>query len=740
MGKWLWPINRKLGIASIIVIVVVYAAIIWIGRSDTLPKLQEMNIGAPQVTYVSVAQGEEWKPSVLDSDGFAKVVENKRFILLLDPKKSQIAVFDKQSGYLWRSNPAKDKLGKETVKGTLLENLQSPYILEYVLDNETNRRLTNSLDPKMAVSYMLMGNGIQAIYTYTEMKLSFVIQYVLTDHGMEAMIPSEGIKETGATRVFAINLLPFFGAVSGTDEQGYLFVPDGPGGLIHYDHKRPATGNSYVFPIYGNDPANSQDSDKKMQREQISYPVFGLKRGEQAFAAIVKEGKYTASIKALPSGTVSTYHSLSASFNYREEYNRKISGITEETVIAIRKERILQDRRVEYRLLSSDDADYVGMAYTYRNYLEESGMLVPKLQAKDRMPLQLSIIGGAMKPKFGGYSYQTTTSFEQTEQIVDDLMQHGVANIRVTYQGWQNSGNAETDQRFPITKEIGGYKGAKDFVKTMHEKGVQVLFEDFISWTNPKHSDFSIKFDGVRSIDTTILRGKSEQFIVNPIKAIRKEKETIDTFKEIGADGIHYIDGPGDLVFSDYNPDSSLSREDTAFYYQSLMDYTRKELGAVGVYRGNDYALEHVDFIVELPFESSYDFMIDETVPFYPLVIHGSVEYTATAGNLRNVYDEEFLKAIEYGAIPYFKLTYSPSRDLKGTDYDYIFSSEFAIWKDRIVDEYGKFNQLAAVYNQRMIDHKKVEDGVYITTYEDGTSVTVNYNTKQFDVTRGGVQ
>ncbi|MNI06339.1 hypothetical protein D3C73_593180 [compost metagenome] len=286
----------------------------------------------------------------------------------------------------------------------------------------------------------------------------------------------------------------------------------------------------------------------------------------------------------------------------------------------------------------------------------------------------------------------------------------------------------------------------------MHDKGVKVFFEDFLAWKNPKRSTFSVKSDGIRSIDSTVLQGRVGgnqdtsrkriigRFIVNPIKAIAEQQKVIDSLKGIGVDGIHYVDGPGNILYSDYLPSAPLTREHTSFYYQALMDYTRQQLGSVGAYRGNDYALAHAGFIEALPSDSSYDFIIDETVPFYPMVVHGAVEYTTAAGNLRNVYDTGLLKAIEYGAIPYFKLTYSPSRALKETDYDYVYSSEYAIWKSRIVDEYTQFNQLAAVYNQRMINHEKLADGIYMTTYEDGTRVTVNYKTKSFDVAQGGAK
>jgi len=753
VAKRLWPNSITLrffiGVGAAVFII---AMSVMIARWDRLPKLAEMNIAAPTPMSLKVLQAEAWIPHDAQTNGFAKAADNERYTLLLDPKTSQIAVLNKANGFLWRSNPAQESIAKETVKGTLLENLQSPFVMEYVSEGDTRKILTNALDTKLKASYIRMEAGIQVTYSYEKEGLSFVIQYQLTDHGLEVAVPDEGINEAGEFKMYSLDILPFFGAVSGTEEDGYLFVPDGPGGLIHYDYERPEVVKGYEFAIYGDDPSNLKDRNMlSVKREAISYPVYGLVRGDQAFTAIVEEGKFATTIKALPSGIVGSYHSLSASFKYRNEFGRRVSGLTSEVVNTIQKERMKSDHRVLFRFLSGKDANYVGMAKTYRSYMLENGLLGKAMQATNDIPLQLAIIGGGTKARFGGYSYESATTFEQAGMMIDELMQQGISNINVMYEGWQDSGRMYSDQRLPIVSELGGSQAAKNFIMKMNENGIHVLFEDFIGWKDEDYSSFTMKSDGVRSLDTTVLQEKfgmagnesifgnmKTRFIVNPTLAIRKQKEVIDALKDIGVNGILYTDGPGNLVYSDYQTTAPLTRADTAYYYEELLKYTKNQLGSVSVHRGHDYALSHSDYVEDITSSPSYDFMVDETVPFYPMVIHGSVPYSTSPANLRESYEDDFLKAIEYGAIPSFKLTYLPSRVLKGTDYGYVYSSEFAVWKERLVDEYNQFNQLASVYNQPMINHEKLSDHVYRTTYEGGTRVTVDYNTKQFKVTKGG--
>lgn len=756
MGSWakrIWP--RSVTLRFFIVLtaaIFMITMLLMIARWDRLPKLAEMGIAAPTPTPLKVQEAETWLPNHVRADGFALAAENERFALLLDPKTSQIAVVNKENGYMWRSNPAPDSIVKETVKGALLENLQSPFVMEYISEGDTRKIVSNALDTKLKTSYIQMKAGVQVTYAYEKQELSFVIQYQLADHGLEVTVPDEGIKEEGKFKMYSLDILPFFGAVSGTEETGYLFVPDGPGGLIHYDHQRPEVVKGYEFAIYGDDPSNLKDRDMwTVKRESISYPVYGLVRGDQAFTAIVEDGKFATTIKALPSGIAASYHALSASFKYRIEFGRRVSGLTEEVVNTIQKERIKSDHRVQFRFLSGKDANYVGMAKTYRSYMLENGLLADTMDSTNEIPLQLAIVGGGTKASFGGYSYEPATTFEQAGLMMDELMKQGISNITVVYQSWQDSGRMYSDQRLPIVSELGGTAAAKKFIQKMNENGVHVLFEDFIGWKDEEYSEFTMKSDGVRGIDTTVLQekfgmvgnesifgSKKTRFIVNPILAIRKQKDVIDSLKEIGVNGILYTDGPGNLVYSDYQTQAPLSRADTAYYYMELLNYTKTQLGTAGVYRGNDYSLSQSDFVENITSSPSYDLMVDETVPFYPMVIHGSIPYTTVPANLRESYEDDFLRAIEYGAVPYFKLTYLPSRVLKGTDYGYVYSSEFAVWKNRLVEEYKSFNQLASVYNLPMINHEKLSDHVYMTTYEDGTQVTVDYNTKQFKVSKGG--
>ena len=191
------------------------------------------------------------------------------------------------------------------------------------------------------------------------------------------------------------------------------------------------------------------------------------------------------------------------------------------------------------------------------------------------------------------------------------------------------------------------------------------------------------------------------------------------------------------MLLNDYEPSGIQTREYAKTVYDGLLKYTREALGSASVNQGDAYALGQTDYIDGLPSESSYDFMIDETVPFYPIVLHGFVPYTFGDGNLRDDEDAEFLRAIEYGALPSFFVTHDDSRKLKDTPSNFLYSSRFDKWERRIEEEYVKFDSLSQLYSMKIIGHEKLSGQKYATTYEDGTRVIVDYGVKDFTVEKG---
>ncbi|MEK5639151.1 hypothetical protein BK138_21945 [Paenibacillus rhizosphaerae] len=704
-------------------------------EQTTAERFSQTGIAANLPTPDALYEGDPWKPAA-GADGYALALENEHYALYVRPDNTQIAVLDKASDYRWTSNPTKEELAGETVKGQLLANLQSPFLLTHVRTqgaDQTVRETLSNQTAGMQIAMIRKPEGLQIEYLFPAKQLGFVMQYELTDSGLKVKVPAAGIREEGASALFSLDVLPYFGAAP-AKENGYVFVPDGPGGLIRFDQEHASLTRGYSHQVYGSEVTNEENGTRTGERrEDIAYPVFGLKKGDHAFLAVMTKGEDSANVSAVAPGLKSSFYQVFSSQIYREEYLYRMSRLAAPSK-AVQKERLNRDREVEYRFLNGADADYVGMAGAYRSYLQETGRLTEALKPVEHVPLYLKIMGGNYEKAFGRIRYVAATTFEQAGDIVSTLQSKGVASLRTIFYGWQNEGDYNMEKRFPIDPALGGEAAAKTFISGMKERGVPVSFSEDFLWVDG-HSSFSGKTDAIRGIDGTAYVDDG-WYIAKPAYTAVTAADTVNRLKKLGVGGIHFS-GIGEMLLNDYEPSGIQTREYAKTVYDGLLKYTREALGSASVNQGDAYALGQTDYIDGLPSESSYDFMIDETVPFYPIVLHGFVPYTFGDGNLRDDEDAEFLRAIEYGALPSFFVTHDDSRKLKDTPSNFLYSSRFDKWERRIEEEYAKFDSLSQLYAMKIIGHEKLSGQKYATTYEDGTRVIVDYEVKDFTVEKG---
>ena len=130
---------------------------------------------------------------------------------------------------------------------------------------------------------------------------------------------------------------------------------------------------------------------------------------------------------------------------------------------------------------------------------------------------------------------------------------------------------------------------------------------------------------------------------------------------------------------------------------------------------------------------------VTEAIPFYQLIVHGSIGYCGTVpGNMAPDYEIEKLKWIEYGAQPYFVLTYESSELLRDTYVTSAFATEYSAQEKRIKECIAEFGEkLGFTAENTMTEHKRLSDDLVLVAYSDGHIIYINYG--ENDVTADGV-
>ncbi|WP_309120212.1 DUF5696 domain-containing protein [Paenibacillus sp.] len=655
--------------------------------------------------------------------------------LLLEPKTGQIAILNKETGRIWSGSPTASELSEDATKGTWSSNLQSPFIFSYVKKDQVNEMLSSPVGEEAVVSWERMDQGFGVSYMMDELGFQFYVEYALTPDGFSVHIPEHGILESKENKLTNYEILPFFGAVLKGKSDGYLFVPDGPGGLITFNKDTIKNIQPYSYPIYGDDRAALTHSSNSM-RTNILYPVFGMKRGNDGFIGIMEDGQFHATITASPAGVTTGFYRVNVKIPLRRLYERPSS--MSNWVQTYENDMLAESVKIQYVLLDEGQADYVTMAHAYRNYLISNTGVAPLAHHQEEPPLFLEALMSAAEPTMMGDRLIVATTFKQLEDMAIKLKEAGVKNLKIGITGWNKGGYpGKLPVRFPMESAIGGNEGfiaARDKLK---QEGIQLYLNDDYQKAFAKGGGFSSSRDGVYDISGRQFQGKlasdwyaegSDFNLINPrIMNARYFRQALETYDKLNIEGIA-LGGVADFVFSDFHPKNHMTRKETAQEFIKMMDQAERTIGYTMV--GPDaFAIGHADHLTNFPLMGNGDFLVDTTVPFYAIALHGLLTYSSVPSNQRANPTTDFLKGIEYGALPSFIVSHIDSSAMTRTIFSNFYQTRFDNMEKQISKEYDAIHQaLGDVWDKAITGHREVAEGVYETAYETGKSVWTNYN------------
>ena len=124
---------------------------------------------------------------------------------------------------------------------------------------------------------------------------------------------------------------------------------------------------------------------------------------------------------------------------------------------------------------------------------------------------------------------------------------------------------------------------------------------------------------------------------------------------------------------------------------------------------------------------------------FVGLVFHGYKSFAGSAINLAGDFNNSILKTVENGANLFFLLSYDNTEELKANygEFEY-YSIRYDIWYDDMVQTYKVVNKiLKPVMNAIAVSHDFTAFRVVEMTYDNGVTITLDYNTSVITVNDG---
>ena len=386
------------------------------------------------------------------------------------------------------------------------------------------------------------------------------------------------------------------------------------------------------------------------------------------------------------------------------------------------------------------------MAGLYRDYLIAGGKLKETAIETGDIPLYTELIGAIDKYKtILGVRYraiEALTTYEEAKIITDELKNEGVSDQTLVYTGWMNDGlkgyaNYEVN---PVGKLSQGLS-LNSFLQAEKDLGVNTymtldiqnvyknkLTDGYSTLSNaPGYFDHTVVYSKEYSLSGSSSTGK-EADLISPYFAMDYTKKLINGISKYEITGVDFTYATYRL-YSDYLEERYTDREAAISLYES--SFNEAVSGGIAMMgdNANAYAFPYLNQMINVPLYSNRYRILDREIPFYQMVIHGSLSYSGEALNMSDDYETSLLKSVECGAGLHYLWIYKDNSLLKETDYDDLYSVQYSSWKEKAVSDYARVNEvLQGLTDVSIVSHELLSEDFVKVTYDNGTRIYVNYS------------
>ena len=492
----------------------------------------------------------------------------------------------------------------------------------------------------------------------------------------------------------------------------------------------------------------------------MSLPVYGMKWDDSAVLGIIEKGSEIAELQTFIKGYYSGIEYARESMRFYIQEEQTLSNYVGSTfkyfLRKVQSDFYTDDITLRYRFLSGDNANYAGMAASYRDYLLETGTLKEK-KAEADAPLQLTLLGEIDKEQyFLGVPYKSSvslTSFSEAKDIISDVSGSVEGRITVKYEGILNKGlNQRAVESVTVSKKLGGRDGLGKLLAVCNKNDIKIypsvylqkaytsrnLSKDERSYTLAGSIAVLSRFDlvnrTVKKSDEYPAYVISPSYIASYAEKFKKSYEKLGLGRLASNDLFTFFAG-------DYRNSGNISQTSALPAYREALS-TLSDGNALMLSNPAVMAWKQADYISDVPLSNSNMKILDAWVPFTQMVLSGCLPCSCEYVNQDSeALSAALMQAMESGSILNFRLMANDTSILSDTTANDIFFAEYDYWKDDIADCYESYNKFwhkvkdARVTNHEIIDRN---NDLRVVSYDNGLKLYLNYSSE--DETIDGVK
>ena len=672
---------------------------------------------ASDSTLTVSASPDAVRSSTAAREEMTRVARAGMTTLYYDETSRSIALYDANSGVLWRALPETENADAAMAELELLVDGQRVTLNTQAHCTKESGLSVTRTETGLLLEYQLDAN----LPDERHLHLHLPLEITVSDGCMHVRMDCTALQGSNLPRgvwVCGVSLLPFFGAQTAAQKEDFLLLPDGCGSVIR-SAPVPKSFDPIAIPVYRTDDTGA------------SAPVaaFGQRVANGAFAALAETGDALMTAHVEKRTAQGGFNRVWASFTLTETVQDARGRIY------LSNQSYDGEIRLAYRFLADDTACVVGMAAACRELLIRNGTLdlLAPIRDDQSFPFHLSLICAAnvQIPGEEKNSLRTLTDFSQAHALLEYLRSKDVASVRLCCRGLFLGGLSQQKVRLSSTVAKGQTLAA--FAQEMKALGVSVFPEVRLTSGEARHlpqcaeNGFGDRIQvAVPLLQTDRLAGTVTLARCGADRLEKRTQSLLYDLNSLDAAGVCVPDAARDLY-----TDSASRRAPTA---QQMRDLIGNEVSLFAarqnliLYGTNLYAVKYAGSLLEIPLTATYTNTITGSVPFLQTILHGYTFYAGQAMNLADDPQQAFLLAAQCGAVPYYEW-YAADYSRDGTDDPLCYVHSIS----QAQQSYSTLRSLLGDLSGRQITaFREIRSGVTCTSF--GTAhIYVNFTDQPAD-------
>lgn len=688
--------------------------------------------------YYSMGFVDALVPKVLDTDTFE---------LLMDKLGSDSLRRRFERYYvLYSSKEKSDDLSEQIKKYPILKK-QDLYILSDSLSdielNDISDYIAQTDFSKEDYLKTLKKLGIEYESGSDSAGFMVPIEYSLTEDGFSARILIDLIEETSDEyKLQSIDLLEYFASVR--TSEGYFLVPDGSGAIVPFSQE----GGQLSMPYYGENYTKNTES-ASVFTNNLTLPVFGISLSDGGIFAEIKKGSEASTLNLSIVSEASTCNHIFTSFEIRALDSTDYGANMQIPIYNLfAKERVASNLEIQYHLLTADSNDYSDMAALYReaaSFEETDGY--------DDAPVYVDYLCMITEEaSMMGVPYTKKIVLSTIDEIyssVEKLIKADIGPVIVRLFGYSSSGaEHKAYSKFQLDKNVGTVSQVKELKDLLEENGGKLCFDTDMQFAYEGGNGFSVSDNSARYLNRLVVcRGDHNivsrayssnqlRYLISPLYYSSIAESMMNSLdKKLGKVGLSY-GSSGVYLGGDYAKGRNLDRCESADLTAQALNKAKENGFEMAFDVGNAYVLPYASHLLNVPADSSEYKLEEKSVPFYQMVLHGSISYSGSPYNMSANNLDSVCDSYAFGSAPYAVFITEDDKLIANTSYETKwYSLDDGKRLEGFIETAKKTYDLRTnTVGSRIIGYAEISDGVSLTSYDNGIKVYVNRNNTELTI------